>query len=216
MNETYYDILEINQNASPEIVEKAYKTLAKKYHPDLQEESLKKESEEKLKQINEAYEVLSNPDKRKEYDMQLSFSQPNTDELLNENETLKNELNRMKNNSNSNTNINTTATSHTNSTNYDSELKNRERELQYRQELEYARQKAYHDAYIQDLKNRGYKIRYKKTFKDYVRSFVALLITIFILYLLWHIPFVHNFIVSIYNENPIIHALVSPLLSLFH
>lgn len=72
MDKNYYDILQINRNASPEIIEKAYKTLAKKYHPDLQ--------------------------------------------------------------------------------------------------LEQARQKAYHDAYIQDLKNRGYKTCYKKTLKDYIKS----------------------------------------------
>ena len=38
MKENYYDILQVNMNASPEIIEKAYKTLAKKYHPDLQKE----------------------------------------------------------------------------------------------------------------------------------------------------------------------------------
>ena len=36
MEENYYDILEVSKNASPEIIEKAYKTLVKKYHPDLQ------------------------------------------------------------------------------------------------------------------------------------------------------------------------------------
>ena len=65
MNENYYDILEINKNASQEIVEKAYKTLVKKYHPDLQEESLKPEYEEKIKKINEAYDILSDPEKEK-------------------------------------------------------------------------------------------------------------------------------------------------------
>ena len=54
MNKNYYDILQVNQNASPEIIEKAYKTLAKKYHPDLQPEENKKQAEEILKDINEA------------------------------------------------------------------------------------------------------------------------------------------------------------------
>ena len=71
MNKNYYDILQINQNASPEIIEKAYKTLAKKYHPDLQEENNKKEAEEILKEINEAYEILSNSDKKALYDQNL-------------------------------------------------------------------------------------------------------------------------------------------------
>ena len=62
MEENYYDILEINKNASPEIIEKAYKTLIKKYHPDLQKNDLKIKYEEKIKKINESYDVLSDPE----------------------------------------------------------------------------------------------------------------------------------------------------------
>ena len=61
--------------------------------------------------------------------------------------------------------------------------------------------KAYHDAYIQDLKNRGYKIRYKKTKKDYLRSLIALLITIGILALIFQLPFVKNYFTDLYNNN---------------
>ncbi len=63
--------MQVNKNASPEIVEKAYKTLAKKYHPDLQAPENKYKSEEILKEINEAYEVLSDPQKRHEFDESL-------------------------------------------------------------------------------------------------------------------------------------------------
>ena len=72
MENNYYDILQINKNASQEIIEKAYKVLVKKYHPDLQEDDLKHEYEEKLKLINEAYEILSDEEKRKQYDLELS------------------------------------------------------------------------------------------------------------------------------------------------
>ena len=47
----YYEILEVDRNASKEIIEKAYKTLAKKYHPDVQEQNQKKIAEEKMKLI---------------------------------------------------------------------------------------------------------------------------------------------------------------------
>ena len=60
----YYEILEVDRNASKEIIEKAYKTLAKKYHPDVQEQNLKNIAEEKMKLINEAYSVLSDEIKK--------------------------------------------------------------------------------------------------------------------------------------------------------
>ena len=68
----YYEILEVDKNASNEVIDKAYKTLAKKYHPDLQKGTNKEIYQNKMKQINEAFEVLSNNDKRKEYDSRLA------------------------------------------------------------------------------------------------------------------------------------------------
>ena len=46
MNKNYYEILEVDKNASAEVIEKAYKALVKKYHPDLQEEKNKALAEE--------------------------------------------------------------------------------------------------------------------------------------------------------------------------
>ena len=55
----YYEILEVNPNASIEIIEKAYKVLARKYHPDLYEGEEKIYAEKKMRDINEAYKILS-------------------------------------------------------------------------------------------------------------------------------------------------------------
>jgi curved DNA-binding protein len=63
----YYQILGVNKAASPEEIKKAYRALAQKYHPDKNKGD--KRAEEMFKKISEAYAVLSNPDKRKEYDM---------------------------------------------------------------------------------------------------------------------------------------------------
>ena len=95
-----------------------------------------------------------------------------------------------------------------NTRNYEDELRRQEENLYYQQQLQNAREQAYHDAYIQDLKNRGYRIRYKKTFKDYVKDFIALVIFILVLVLLWQIPFVKNFFIDFYNNNAFLQSLV--------
>ncbi|RME55401.1 molecular chaperone DnaJ [Candidatus Woesearchaeota archaeon] len=65
MTKDYYEILGVDKNASKEEIKKAYKRLAKKYHPDLNKET---GSAEKFKEINEAYSVLSDDHKRANYD----------------------------------------------------------------------------------------------------------------------------------------------------
>ena len=62
----YYETLGVGKNASKEEIKKAYKTLAKKYHPDLNQGN--KNAEQKFKEINEAYSALSDDSKRENYD----------------------------------------------------------------------------------------------------------------------------------------------------
>jgi molecular chaperone DnaJ len=62
----YYEILEVSKNATPEEIKKAYRKKAIQYHPDKNPGN--KESEENFKEAAEAYEVLSNPDKKQRYD----------------------------------------------------------------------------------------------------------------------------------------------------
>ncbi|HEY8423316.1 MAG TPA: molecular chaperone DnaJ [Clostridia bacterium] len=66
MAKSYYDILGVPKTATEEEIKSAYRKLAKKYHPDLNPGD--KEAAEKFKEINEAYEVLSDPGKRANYD----------------------------------------------------------------------------------------------------------------------------------------------------
>ena len=63
---SYYDILGLPKSASEKEIRRAFRGLARKHHPDLN--SGDKEAEKRFKRINEAYEVLSDPDKRKKYD----------------------------------------------------------------------------------------------------------------------------------------------------
>lgn len=65
MPKSLYDTLEINENASSEEIKKSYRKLARKYHPDINKE---KGAEEKFKEITAAYEILSDPQKKAQYD----------------------------------------------------------------------------------------------------------------------------------------------------
>ena len=63
----YYEVLGVDKSATDDDLKKAYRKLAKKYHPDANPDN-KKEAEAKFKEVNEAYENLSDPQKRKMYD----------------------------------------------------------------------------------------------------------------------------------------------------
>lgn len=188
MKQNYYEILEVDKNASPEIIKKAYSTLAKKYHPDLQNDDVKHLYEEKLKLINEAYEILSDNIKREEYNKSITnkfeLLEKKIESLSKENEYLKKSYNIQKD-------FNSQASQSQN--NYD----------QY--QIKKVQGKAYYDSYIRGLKNRGYTIKYKKEAKDYLKNFIAFFLTMLILFFLWQLPFVRNFIL----ENSIIQSIIS-------
>ena len=85
----YYKILEISISATKDDVKKAFRSLAKKYHPDRNVNDTN--ALKKFQDVNEAYEVLSNEDSRREYDKKLSgFKQGNSKETNSKNNSASN------------------------------------------------------------------------------------------------------------------------------
>ncbi|NNH37548.1 DnaJ C-terminal domain-containing protein [Acinetobacter terrae] len=68
MSKSHYEVLGIKRNATPDQIKKAYRKLARKYHPDVSKEA---DAEEKMQAINVAYDTLSNEEKKAEYDFQI-------------------------------------------------------------------------------------------------------------------------------------------------
>lgn len=64
----YYELLGVTRTATPDDIKKAFRRLARQFHPDLHTGARKAEMEKKFKELNEAYEVLSDPDSRQKYD----------------------------------------------------------------------------------------------------------------------------------------------------
>ena len=221
----YYKILEVDKNASGEIIDKAYKTLAKKYHPDLQNSSktsdekisqynkdkIRQKNEEKMKEINEAYEVLSNDFKRKSYDEQLQKSNVSMEEyrkILQENAMLKNELGRRPTQNNSSqANMYNANQRGQNIQNQDTEI-NGQLYRYYKQQINRAVNKAYQDAYVKDMQNRGYKFKYKPTLKQWITLAIAIIAVILIFVILFQIPPIKDFFITLYNENTVIKVIV--------
>jgi len=69
----YYDLLEVSSKASKEVIDKAYKVLIKKNHPDTHNPDIERKYENYIKELNEAYEVLSNDFLREQYDKELEL-----------------------------------------------------------------------------------------------------------------------------------------------
>ena len=202
----YYEILEVDKKASPEVIEKAYKTLVKKYHPDLQDGEKQSEYEEKMKIINEAYSVLTDDYKKANYDEQLqenTVSLEKYEELLQENQKLRYQLDNISPQINNNQ---TTINNMQNSSQRDDTISRITKIMN--ENIKQARAKAYNDAYEQDMKNRGYTIKYQHDLKYYLKFIGCLIIVVLVFFIIYQIPIVKRFFNQLYEENVLIQAIV--------
>ena len=192
----YYKILQVDKDASPEIIKVAYKLLVKKNHPDLKEGSEKQIAEENIKEINEAYDVLSDPSKKSEYDLNLInefISQEKYNEIINENMNLKKELNYFNNlyNKNnyakrqySNMYDNTWAKKYTQTNsqnNYNANSNNINKNNYNNQHTNY---------------NNINKNNFKFNLSEKLKTFIAVVLTFLIIFVILNIPFIKEYILN--------------------
>lgn len=193
----YYEILQVNEKASKEIIEKAYKVLVKKYHPDLQKDAKKKDIlDQKLKQINEAYDVLSDEFLREQYDFEF---QKEKEEKLKQKYGEKSYRTERNNFYNNQSNIQ----QENNNIQRKKDLNNNDKDIE---------EKNSHlgtfDGVI-DLAKMLYKDRPKRqeikemTKKDLIAIFLTILVVIALGLILWCIPFTQGFIKEFLFENPV-------------
>ena len=201
----YYEILEVDIHASSEVIDKAFKVLAKKYHPDMQEDESKKEwAEEQFKQLNEAYEILSDKVKREEYTKELEFDKNGEMEALMlknadlelQVEDLKIELENLKRSSINHYNV---QPSYQGQINTQSFYQTEESPNATIKEQNYQQEPVYYESYYHPIKSR---------FKSFIAFCITFLVILFIGFLIWKIPYTHNLI----ENNPMIQS----ILKLFH
>lgn len=221
----FYEMLEVSENASQEIIEKAYKVLAKKYHPDVQEPQNRPAAETKMKQINEAYEILSDQEKRQQYDEELKIER-----WQKEQKRIQEEANRkMKQAQKAKIEQDTTkevtiksSVTQENASSYvtQEEAKRYQRKMQkeqenYQKKLQEEMNEQYTQLYHHYLRQLGYRVKEKWTWKRVKDVLKTLAILAVVLLLIWLFPPTHNWLVSFYENNVIIKQIVDVIGRIF-
>lgn len=216
--ENLYDILEVSPKASKEVIERAYKTLAKKYHPDLQVGKDKAKAEEKMKIINHAYSILGDESKRAEYDESLEVERQQQDIKYNnehqnnnnssyysENTVYQNQYQNSRN-----TSQYEDASSKINPTwrDYYERLSPRDQRRVGRVIQRDARNE-YRNLYEDYFRSLGYKVPHKWTWKEIKRIIIIVISLVAIFGILWAIPSTRNSMIAIYNSNVFVRLLVN-------
>ena len=223
----YYELLEVSEKASPEVIKKAYITLVKKYHPDLQPDDEKKSAEDKIKEINEAYEVLSDKIKRENYDRKLQAERITAEKVKAKINNNQNNYSNSQGYSQSNPQKKVIRKPHLydDSNNFEdfskfqkdyTDMMNEAYNNAYNQ----AYNNAYNQAYINNLKNMGYEIEYERPFKEKVKialSVVFGIVAVIIVgFILWLIPPVREYFVGLYKNNEAFKLIVDILAHIFN
>lgn len=227
--ETLYDVLEVSRKASKEVIEKAYKTLAKKYHPDMQTPENRAKAEEMMKKINEAYSVLSDEQKRQKYDERLEVEEQKNN--TNNNSSYSANSNYYGPHNNNKTQHSNTA--YNQNTNYysqpiyntDNNVKNndwreaysklsKKEQKKLKKKIEQEANEEYRKMYEDYLRSLGYRVKHKWTFKEFLSIALTILIIIIIFLILWWIPPTHEWMINMYENNIVIKTVADVIIGM--
>ncbi len=238
---TIYDLLEVKETASKDEIEKSYRNLILKYHkdPNLDEEA-NKENEIILNRLKIAYDILSNDEKRKQYDKDLakkraeellqniSVKPSNTenDYIQEKNSSEEKKIQDKPSNINNSKN-NTISNFNENSNNEDVTLNKEEKnkvieaaKKEFKNNLKKAQiaeeeyKKAYKQEYDNYLRKMGYKVKQPWTLKRLRNIVITILVIIAVITIIWILPPSRNFLIKIYEDNFIIKAIVDIVITL--
>ncbi len=193
-----YEILEVSEKASKEVIDKAYHVLVKKYHPDLQQAEEKKNAEEKMKKINEAYEILGNEGKRKEYDISLAEKRRQEKVLEEQKRNQQIQYEQKKQNINE----------HTNEIN---QQNNYENARKVQKEVN----RTYENAYNNYFRNWVYKIKEPWTLKRFLELLKAIAVFAIIVLVIWIFPPTHKMLMELYENNFIVKGIINIISNIF-
>ena len=207
--DTLYDILEVSRKASKEVIDKAYKTLAKKYHPDLQTSENREYAEEMMKKINEAYDILSNEEKRSSYDRKLEEQEEQAIHYENMNYSNQNQNNIYRQQ---------TVENESKSDEFDwrSQFANLSPKEKKRliKKIEKEANEEYRKQYEDYFRSLGFRIKHRWTFKDFLIIGLVILVLAFIFLILWLIPPTHEWLLKLYNDNFVVNLFVRIILGI--
>lgn len=216
---TYYDILEVSRYATDEVINRAHKVLVKRYHPDVQKdsESRKKAAEEMVK-VNEAYEVLSDKDKKAKYDKKLELEEQRKNMQNSSNGYgVYNTNNRSSKKNNSN--INRNSGQNVNQSMVNIQNNQAEEEIERQRRLIEMQGDAIREnmrqQYYNQLRSMGYTIKEPFSWKKAKRIAILIIALIVINFLIFNIPFLANLMSDLEFSNPILAIFIRILRGIF-
>ena len=231
-----YDILEVSEKASQEVIEKAYKVLVKRYHPDLQQTPESKiKAESMIKKINDAYDILGDTVKREDYDAKLKLERQKT---TNVNNAQTNNVRYTNPNGQANNiryynqyppqNMNNQYQQSNNNVDYNGDMNYSNKSwqdlynrLNYREKRKLKRKiernakEDYRQMYEDYFRSLGYRVRHRLTIKDVTKIIILIIVLFAIFGILWVIPPTHDWLVNLYNTNIVVRVFADLIKGIF-